>query len=278
MSDNNDFFVKFWGVRGSIACPGPETARYGGNTSTLEVRCGDRLIICDAGTGLRYLGNEVAKQGPLDTDIFLTHSHFDHICGLPFFAPLFSPANKIRVWAGHLSSAKMTVKRVLEDMMVSPLFPVPPEIFAADVSYNDFNAGETLTLGAGINIRTTELNHPANATGYRIEFGGKSICYLTDTQHVIDQLDQNILDLAEGTDLMIYDSTYTDEEFPARSDWGHSTWEEGVRLANAANAKMFVVFHHDPDHTDGFMDRVAKDVEKARPGSVVAQEGMILRP
>ena len=162
--------------------------------------------------------------------------------------------------------------------MVTPLFPIAPEILAVDVSYNAFKSGDTLTPRPGVTLRTTELNHPDNATGYRIEFDGKSICYLTDTQHVIDQPDKKILDLVEGADLMIYDSTYTDKEFPARSDWGHSTWEEGVRLANAANAKMFVVFHHDPDHTDGFMDRVAKDVEKARPGSVVAQEGMILRP
>ena len=244
----------------------------------MEVRCGDRLLIFDAGTGILYLGNELAKHGPLDTDVFLTHSHFDHICGVPFFVPLFISANKIRIWAGHLESAKLTVKQVLEDMMVTPLFPVAPEIFAADVSYHDFKAGETLTPGSGISLRTTKLNHPDNATGYRIEFGGKSICYLTDTQHVIGELDQNIVDLAKGTDLMIYDSTYTDKEFPARSDWGHSTWEEGVRLANPANVKTFVVFHHDPDHTDGFMDRVAKDVEKARPGSVVAQEGMVLRP
>ena len=278
MPDGGEFFVKFWGVRGSIACPGPETARYGGNTSTLEVRCGDHLLIFDAGTGLRYLGNELAKHGPLDTDIFLTHTHFDHICGVPFFVPLFVPANKIRIWAGHLGPAKTTIKHVLQDMMITPLFPVPPEIFAADVSYNDFKAGETMTPKPGITLRTTQLNHPDNATGYRIEFGGKSICYLTDTQHVIDAPDKNILALVAGTDLMIYDSTYTDKEFPARADWGHSTWEEGVRLADAAKVKTFVVFHHDPDHTDGFMDRVVIDVEKVRPGSVVAQEGMVLHP
>jgi phosphoribosyl 1,2-cyclic phosphodiesterase len=235
-------------------------------------------MIFDAGTGLRYLGNELARHGPVDTDVFLTHSHFDHICGVPFFVPLFIPANQIRIWAGHLGPAKLTVKKVLEDMMVTPLFSVAPEIFAADVSYNDFKAGDTLTPRPGVTLRTTELNHPDNATGYRIEFDGKSICYLTDTQHVIDQPDQKILDLVEGTDLMIYDSTYTDKEFPARSDWGHSTWEEGVRLANAANVRKFMVFHHDPDRTDAFMDRVVVDVEKARPGSIIAQEGMILRP
>ncbi len=278
MPDDDDFYVKFWGVRGSIACSGPETARYGGNTSSLEVRCGDHRLLFDAGTGIRYLGNELARQGPVDTDLFLTHTHFDHICGIPFFVPMFIPANTIRIWAGHLGSAGLTIKQVLQDMMITPLFPVPPEIFAANVSYNDFAAGETLTPRPGVTLRTAKLHHPDQATGYRIEYGGRSICYLTDTQHVIGKPDQEVLSLIEGADLMIYDSTYTDEEFPARSDWGHSTWEEGVRLADAANVKTFVVFHHDPDHTDGFMDRVAKAVEKKRPGSVVAQEGMVVRP
>lgn len=278
MPDDDDFYVKFWGVRGSIACPGPETARYGGNTSSLEVRCGEYRLLFDAGTGIRYLGNELAKQGPLDTDLFLTHTHFDHICGIPFFVPMFIPANAIRIWAGHLGPAGLTIKRVLEDMMITPLFPVPPEIFAANVSYHDFAAGETLTPRPGVTLRTGKLSHPDQATGYRIEYAGRSICYLTDTQHVVGELDKNVLSLIDGADLMIYDSTYTDEEFPARSDWGHSTWEQGVRLADAANVKTFVVFHHDPDHTDGFMDRVATNVEKKRSGSVVAREGMVLRP
>ena len=278
MPGDNDFYVKFWGVRGSIACPGQETLRYGGSTSSLEVRCGEHLVLFDAGTGIRYLGNELAKHGALDTDLFLTHTHFDHICGLPFFVPLFIPANTVRIWAGHLGSSGLTIKHVLEDMMITPLFPVPPEIFAADVSYNDFNAGETMTVRPGVNLRTAKLNHPDHATGYRIEYGGRSICYLTDTQHVIGKADEEILGLIDGADLMIYDSTYSDEEFEARSDWGHSTWEEGVRLADAAKVKTFVVFHHDPDHTDKFMDRIAKAVEKKRPGSVVAKEGMVLRP
>jgi phosphoribosyl 1,2-cyclic phosphodiesterase len=117
----------------------------------------------------------------------------------------------------------LTVKKILEDMMVTPLFPIAPEILAVDVSYNAFKSGDTLTPRPGVTLRTTELNHPDNATGYRIEFDGKSICYLTDTQHVIDQPDQKILDLVEGTNLMIYDSTYTDKEFSVWSDWGHST-------------------------------------------------------
>ncbi len=278
VADSEDFYVRFWGVRGSIATPGPCTARYGGNTASLEVRCGKHMLLFDAGTGLRYLGNELAKDGPVDTDLFLTHTHFDHVCGLPFFVPLFIKTSQIRIWAGHLKAREMTVKYVISEMMFSPLFPVPPEIFTANVAYLDFDAGEVLEPRPGVKLRTTRLNHPDRATGYRIEFGGKSICYLTDTQHVIGKPDQNILNLIKGSEIVIYDSTYTDAEFPKRADWGHSTWEEGVRLCDAAGVKTFVVFHHDPDHDDDFMDGIHTAVTAKRPGSIVAKEGLVLRP
>jgi phosphoribosyl 1,2-cyclic phosphodiesterase len=129
-----------------------------------------------------------------------------------------------------------------------------------------------------VTVKTAPLNHPNNATGYRIEAGGKAICYVTDTEHVIGQPDRAVLGLVAGADIMIYDATYTDEEYPNFVGWGHSTWQEGVRLADAAGVKLFVAFHHDPNHGDAVMDRIAADLEKARPGSVVAREGMILRP
>ena len=277
MAEPGDFFVRFWGVRGSVACSGPETARYGGNTSSLEIRCGPHLLLMDGGTGMRYLGNALVKEAPLDADIFLTHTHFDHVCGLPFFVPFFSPKNTFRLWAGHLLPDR-TVDFVLNEMMIAPLFPVPPEIFAADVTFNDFKAGETLTPKPGVTVRTALLNHPNNATGYRIEYGGKSICYLTDTEHVIGEPDQNILGLIEGADFVIYDSMYTDDEYGNRAGWGHATWQEGARLCEQANVKTFVVFHHEPDHVDEFMDGVAAEVEKMRPGSIVAKEGLVLTP
>jgi len=271
-----DFYVKFWGVRGSIPAPSPNTVRYGGNTSCLEIRCGERLLIFDAGTGLRYLGNTLLGK-PLDADIYLTHTHFDHVCGLPFFIPAFVPGNKLRLWAGHLLP-EHTVRHVLTELMMAPLFPVPPEIFKADVAYNDFHAGDTLQPGPGIAIRTAPLNHPNRSTGFRIEFEGKSICYLTDTEHSPDGLDQNILQLIGGADIVVYDSMYTEGEYRTRMGWGHSTWEEGAKLCRAAGVKTFVVFHHDPDHDDAFMDKLAADVAAAYPGSVVASEGLVLRP
>ena len=277
MADQQKFNVTFWGVRGSIACPGAETVRYGGNTSCLEVLCGNRRLIFDGGTGLRKLGDQLVAQGPVDTDIFFTHSHFDHICGVPFFVPLLIPGNQIRLWAGHLLP-EMTLQHVLTELMMAPLFPVPPEIFQADVSYKNFYCGEVITPCDGVTIRTAPLNHPNRATAYRIDFDSRSICYLTDTEHFEDGPDRNLLNLIAGADLVIYDSCYTDEEYPRVKGFGHSTWQEGVRLVEAAGAKRLVIFHHDPSHNDNFMDEVARQAEAKRPGTVDAREGMTLRP
>jgi phosphoribosyl 1,2-cyclic phosphodiesterase len=277
MSETTDFSVKFWGVRGSIACPGPRTVRYGGNTSCLEVRCGGRLLIFDAGTGLRGLGNCLNGNAAVDAELYLTHTHFDHICGLPFFAPLYSAGNKIRLAAGHLVP-DTDLRRVLMEMMIAPLFPIPPSAFKADVDFHDFASGDVLSPGDGITIRTAPLNHPNRATGYRIEFDGRSICYVTDTEHEAGKRDGNIVDLIRGADMVIYDSTYSDEEYPRYRGFGHSTWQEGVRLVEAAAAKTLVIFHHEPNHDDDQMDAIAAAAEKVRPGTVVAREGMVLMP
>ncbi len=269
-------------MRGSIACPGAETARYGGNTSCLEVRCGDALLIFDAGTGIRELGAALdieAKEAgrPIDADLLFTHTHLDHVCGLPFFSSLYGADNRFRLAAGHLESTR-SLHDVLGDMMTPPLFPVPLGIFSADMSYTDFTSGENRTPGPGITVRTAPLNHPNEATGYRVEFGGRSICYVTDTEHVPGQPNESILALIDGADLFIYDATYTDDEFAGHVGWGHSTWEEGARLADAAGVKTYVPFHHDPGHDDNFMDQVAAAAEARRPGTVVAREGLVLRP
>lgn len=277
MADKDDFFVRFWGVRGSVACSGPDTARYGGNTSCVEIRCGARLLIFDAGTGFRYLGNSLLAEAPVRADLFLTHTHLDHVVGLPFFAPAFDPRNEFRIWAGHLLPDR-NIREVLGTMMTAPLFPVPLEIFRAGIRFRDFKAGATLEPAPGVTVRTAPLNHPNDATGYRIEYDGRSICYLTDTEHRPGRPDRNILDLIAGADIVIYDSMYTDETFAGREGWGHSTWQEGMRLCDAAEAATFVVFHHDPDHDDRAMDEIADRLARLRPGSVVAHEGLVLRP
>ena len=269
------FELRFWGVRGSIACPGPGTVRYGGNTSCIELRCGPHLIILDAGTGLRSLGNALLDQAPVDADILLTHTHLDHISGLPFFRPAFRPGYCFRLHAGHLQP-DFRLEDVLCQMMVEPLFPVPVDIFAAEMCFLDFRVGDRLDLKPGVVVQTAPLNHPNRATGYRIEYGGKALCYVTDTEHAPGRPDRNILGLIEGADLVVYDCTYTDEEFVAFQQWGHSTWQEGLRLCEAANARRLAIFHHDPDHDDAFMDRIAAEAEALRPGTIVAREGLTI--
>ncbi len=278
MSKNCDFLVRFWGVRGSISISDPESVRYGGNTSCLEIRCGERLLIFDAGSGFRYLGNNLLKSAEtIDADIFFTHTHYDHICGIPFFKPFFNPNNQFRLSAGHLLP-ETSLRNVLCDLMMTPLFPVPLEIFQSKIEFQDFEVGDTLTCGPDVIIRTAPLNHPNGASGYRIEFEGKSICYLTDTEHRAGELDQNILRLIEGADVVIYDSMFTEDEYQHCVGWGHSTWEAGADLCDAAGVGQFVIFHHDPDHNDDFMDQIAAAAEQRRPGTVVAREGMVLRP
>jgi phosphoribosyl 1,2-cyclic phosphodiesterase len=271
-----EFQVRFWGVRGSIAAPGPATARYGGNTSSLEVRCGERLLLLDAGTGMRELGIGLVKEAPINADLYFTHTHFDHVCGLPFFKPFFQPQNRFRLWAGHLAGG-MTLRRVLREFMIAPLFPVPPEVFKAMMEYRDFKPGDTLPSAPGITIQTRPLNHPDGAVGYRIKYGGKAFAYITDTEHVPGTPDKNVLALMDNADAVVYDSMYTDEEY-ARSyvGWGHSTWQEGVRLAKLASVKKLVIFHHDPEHDDAKLDAIAREAQAALPGTVLAREGLVL--
>lgn len=272
-----DFFVRFWGVRGSVPCGGRDVTKYGGNTSCVEIRCGDKVMIFDGGTGVRYLGNHLAKETPLDIDMFLTHTHLDHVCGLPFFKPFYDARNTFRLRSGH-SSFGCNTHDALKGLMVAPLLPMDVDVFTADTTFEDFKAGETLDLGGGVIIVTDVLNHPNGCTGYRVEFQGKSICYITDAEHEDGVRDAGIVKLIKNCDIFIYDATYTDEELKTQPSFGHSTWQEGVRLADAAGVKTFVAFHHDPDHDDAFMDGVAADVEAVRPGSLVAQEGMVLKP
>lgn len=275
MAETQDFTVSFWGVRGSIACPGSEHYRYGGNTSCVAMRCGAHQLVFDAGTGVRPLGRQLVRNGTADIDLFLSHTHLDHIVGLPFFAPLYAKRGHVRIWAGHLKPED-TLYSALCRLMEAPLFPVPPSVFTAETAFKDFVAGEAFSPHPGIRLRTTPLNHPNGATAYRVEYGGRAVCYVTDTEHDEGRRDERILDLVAGADLMIYDSAYTDEEFPRYRGWGHSTWQEGVRLADAAEVGRLVLYHHDPTHDDAVLDRIARAAEKRRPGTMAAYEGLVL--
>lgn len=267
--------VTFWGVRGTIACPSPHHMAFGGNTSCVEVKAGPRRIILDAGTGIRELGRRLTEQDVREADLLFSHTHWDHINGFPFFAPAFREDRAFHVHAGHLSAAG-GIRSTLAGQMAEPVFPVPIEIMKARLDFHDFTGGESFSLGDGVEVKTAPLNHPNGATGYRIEHGGRSMCYVTDTEHLPGRPDARILKLIAGADLVIYDSTYTDDEFPDRLGWGHSTWQEGVRLCREAGARRLAIFHHDPDHDDVVMGRIETGAREAWDGTVVAREGMSL--
>lgn len=275
----NQFIVRFWGVRGSIACPGSPTVRYGGNTSCVEMLVGSQRLIFDGGTGLRELGVHLLSQMPLEANLFFTHSHWDHIQGFPFFVPAFVPGNRFHIY-GAIAPNGSTIEQRLNDQMLHPNFPVPLQIMGADLKFRDLEIGEKVQLDDNIIVENSLLNHPGEAVGYRVTWQNRVAAYITDTEHFPDRLDENVLWLARDADVMIYDSTYTDEEYndpkSSKVGWGHSTWQEAVKVAKAANVKTLVIFHHDPIHDDDFMDQVAKDTAAVFPNSVVAKEGMVI--
>ncbi len=268
------FALTFWGVRGSIACPSPRHVAFGGNTSCLHVSANRHEIILDAGTGLRSLGLDLVRRDVKSATVLMTHTHWDHMNGFPFFSPAFDEGRSFRIYAGHLWDVPGGVKAVLAGQMAQPMFPVPLETMRASMDFIDFKAGETLDLAPGLVVKTCLLRHPNRATGYRIEWEGKSLCYVTDTEHVPGQPDENILRLIEGADVVVYDCTYTDDEYPRYAGWGHSTWQEGVRLCRKANVKRLALFHHDPTHEDERMERIEADAMAEWPGTFAAREGM----
>lgn len=267
--------VKFWGVRGSIPCSSPSHVIYGGNTSCVEITANDQHLILDAGTGMRGLGNDMLRRGISQSNMLLSHTHWDHISGFPFFAPLFRADFSMRIYAGHLHDYG-GIKQVLSTQMASPLFPVPLSALKARLEFVDYDAGNPLAFSDSVLVRTAPLNHPDGAVGYRVEADGLSICYVTDTEHKPGEPDSVILSLIKGADLVIYDSTYTDEEFPAKVGWGHSTWEEGVRLCQKAGARNMALFHHDPDHDDLIMSQIEERAKRLWSGTLVARDTMEL--
>lgn len=273
-----EFAVEFWGVRGSIPAPGHETVRYGGNTSCVEMRVDGKRLIFDGGTGLRVLGKHLLKQMPVEAYIFFSHSHWDHIQGFPFFVPAFMKGNCFHIY-GAIAPNGATLKQRLSDQMLHPNFPVPIQVMQSDLKFYDLFPGDVMQLGA-ITIETGPLNHPNTAMGYRVTYQGRTVVYATDTEHYSNQLDENLLHLAREADILIYDACYTDEEYhdpkTPKVGWGHSTWQEAIKLAKAAGVKKAVIFHHDPNHCDDFLDDVGMQVQSAFPNSVLAREGMIL--
>ncbi len=275
----NQFTVQFWGVRGSIPTPGLHTVRYGGNTPCVEMQVGGKRLIFDGGTGLHVLGQSLLPQMPIEAHIFFTHSHWDHVQGFPFFTPGFVRGNDFHIY-GAIAPDGSTVEQRLNDQMLHPNFPVPLQIMQANLDFYNVKAGEPIKIN-DIIVETAPLNHPGEAVGYRVNWRDGAAVYITDTEHFPNKLDENVMWLARNADILIYDSTYTDDEYHSpnlpKIGWGHSTWQEAVKIAKAANVKTLVIFHHDPAHDDVFLDRVGEEAGVQFPGAIMAREGMVLQ-
>lgn len=267
--------ARVWGARGSIPAPAAQNYVYGSDSPCVEVRCGDHVIVLDAGSGAVGLGTKLFEEGVKDLDIFFTHCHFDHIMGLPFLRPLYDPTVTARIYAGHFED-EMTCREMAERFMAAPFFPVTPKQFTAQIDYRDFRPPDAFTPFPGVRVSTVALNHPNGCVGYRVDYGGRSLCYITDTEHVPGRPDSGIIAAIKGADAMIYDCMFTDSEFDMCVGWGHSTWEEGVRLCEAAGVAQLVIFHHRPGREDRDLERIAVEAKARFPGAVVARTGLEL--
>jgi phosphoribosyl 1,2-cyclic phosphodiesterase len=271
------FLVKIWGARGSLPGPAAANCTFGSESPCIEMRCGAHVLIFDAGTGIEALSARLRAEGVIDLDIFFSHCHFDHIMGLPFLRTLYDDAAAVRIYAGHFEDGT-TCREMVYRFMAPPFFPITPDYFAAKVDYRDFHPPDTLTPHEGIGIQTMRLRHPNGCVGYRVNHAGGAVCYITDTEHTPGRPDANLLKLIGGADIMIYDCTYTDAEFGHYVGYGHSTWEEGVRLCEAAGVKRLVLFHHRLGRTDDDLARIEANAQARFPGAVVARTGLELAP
>ncbi len=258
--------VTLWGTRGSLAAPGPETMRYGGNTSCVEVQADGQRLILDAGTGIRRLGDALARD-TRRVDILLTHLHMDHIQGLGFFDPLFWPDLEVHLWGP--SSSTQSLRERLTRYLSPPLFPVRLRDLACKLELHDVLRLRSFRIGP-FEIRTQLVCHPGPTVGYRIESGGASLAYLPDHEPALGtsafaRQREWIpgIELAEGVDLLLHDAQFSAEQYERFVGWGHSSIPQALEFATAAGVRELVPFHHDPTHTDDALDRIYEEVGKS---------------
>lgn len=259
--------LTFWGVRGSVPTPVAENLGFGGNTACLTIRYDDQaLLIFDGGTGIRALGSSLTNNA--EFHLFLTHFHWDHIQGIPFFAPMQHPDSTATI---HSSADPADLERILTAQMKPPYYPV---VMPDGLRYRK-NVGPT-QVGDTV-IRPFPLHHPNGATGYRIESPHASIVYASDHEHGDPSADAVLRDYAHGADILIYDAQYTPEEYEPRRGWGHSTWREGVQLARSAQVKQLILFHHDPARRDREIDAIVTEAQAEFRNSAAAREGWSIK-
>jgi len=273
--------LSFWGVRGSTPTVDPSTWRYGGNTPCLELIAPDGTqFILDCGTGLRMLGNRGSSPSAgssAETHIFVTHYHWDHIQGIPFFAPLYAENNEFHFYSFRSKFlGRDSLKQVFEAQMAVPYFPVDMSAMNAKRKFKEVDGGETFRIGEN-EITAGWLNHPQGCLGFRIETPAGSVVYATDNEPGDAKLDQSLRELAAGADIFINDAQFTPEQLTtARKGWGHSTWLEGVKIAEEVGVKNLVLFHHDPDSTDKAVDSILREARGKFANVWAAAEGMVM--
>jgi phosphoribosyl 1,2-cyclic phosphodiesterase len=283
--------IRFWGTRGSIPSPGPATVRYGGNTPCVELRTSsDWLVILDAGTGMRELGRSLLERSNgagIRGDIFLTHAHWDHIQGIPFFAPIFQSGNHFTIWGSK--NLETSIDRVVRDQMSPVVFPVTFEQLGASIDFCEMSAERR--NGRGFQVSAFPVRHPGGALGYRFDEtdSGRSLVYVSDNelgdgakQEPRSEWRQELVEFVRGTNTLVHDATYTTQEYEQHRGWGHSTYEDAVDLALDAEVEQLVLFHHKPERSDEDVDHwvAACQTIARRRGSgltvVAAAEGMTL--
>ncbi len=301
--------IKFWGVRGSIPCPGPYTTKYGGNTACIEIRLEnpERLIILDAGSGIRELGNTLMTrsfpEGHMNMEIFLSHTHWDHIMGFPFFTPLYIPGTTVKVY-GPVSCGTTPLENVVGGQLTYQYFPVRQTELAADITYIELKEGR-YELGNGVLLNVQYLNHPLLCLGYRLEYQKKVFCSAYDTEPfrnifctdpkdpsydaqmasegelAAQQENRRLENFCRDADLLIHDAQYTRNEYiSSKIGWGHSSVEDAIETAKKANVKRVALFHHDPMRTDEEIDALSKQLCETAANKTMkiffAKEGMEL--
>jgi phosphoribosyl 1,2-cyclic phosphodiesterase len=291
-------YIKFWGVRGSIPTPGPSTVRYGGNTPCVELKYGkDKMFILDAGSGIRELGQYMMKQKkPIKSNILISHLHWDHIQGLPFFTPAYIPGNEFTIHAAE--EADMNLSDIFYQQMNTVNFPIQFDELLAKFKFHPLFEG-TYKID-GISLDTLYLNHPGYALGYKFHVNDKLIVYISDNEpfptyppapqvldgpdlsvsQYVEDSNQRVINFIEEADYLIHDAQYTPEEYKTKYQWGHSPYDYTVKIALEANIKTLILFHHDPAHDDNFIDSILEAAKKIswQAGSnmkiIAAQEGL----
>lgn len=269
--------VKFWGVRGSIPSPGPKTVKYGGNTTCIEIRTRNNdLIILDSGSGIFPLSQSIISETPVNAHIFITHTHWDHIHGLPFFAPLFIADNRVNIHGGFDVVTQQGIEHALSVQLQYSYFPIREAELKAQVNYNTLTEGETVKAGSAL-ITPTLMNHPVLNFGYRVQDAGKSVFFtgdheppyniyqpddedFNDYENLISEKRKSILNGITDADVLIADSSYTIEEYPQKRDWGHGTFDSSIELALSANVSKLICTHHEPTRSDQDLEAVFQQV------------------